>query len=118
MNTDEKGVLEVGDFSDGYHTFNELYQHRNLLFLSLARAYAGKAWWSWLHHDGSGFDEYFVVGLELPQGQITYHLPASMEPLMARTGIPKLDKAPEWDGHSPNDVLDRLTAWLDYRVSL
>ena len=43
----------VGDLSDGYHTFNELYRHRSMLFLSLClTSFRNKAWKSLSHEVG------------------------------------------------------------------
>ncbi|WP_436351294.1 hypothetical protein [Escherichia coli] len=39
----------MGEVSDGYHTFNELYAHRVRLFSSLMHAYAELSWWSRKH---------------------------------------------------------------------
>ena len=37
---------DMGEVSDGYHTFNELYAHRVRLFSTLMRAHPDKSWWS------------------------------------------------------------------------
>lgn len=101
----------VGQVSDGYHTFDDLYEHRCLLFLNLLQASGcNNAWVSKLHDDGTMFDGWFIAGLDTPNGQITYHLPMKMWELCGE--IKKVDKAPKWDGHSPNDVLERLRARL------
>jgi len=39
--------------SDGYHTFDELYEHRHWLFLSLMKMWPERAWASKLHADGT-----------------------------------------------------------------
>ena len=44
---------DPGEVSDGYHTFNELYEHRHALFLALMKAYPQWSWYSGKHHDGS-----------------------------------------------------------------
>ena len=41
-----------GSTSDGYHTFDELYYHRTVLFAVICNTYCDKAWKSWLHADG------------------------------------------------------------------
>ena len=100
-----------GNLSDGYHTFNELYDHRITLFVTLCRLFARReaapVWRSRLHADGGRYDGWFVLGLFTGKGhQITYHLPDERwsETDFAET----LDRAPEWDGHTPADVLARL----------
>jgi hypothetical protein len=37
---------DMGDVSDGYHTFNELYEHRHMLFLMLMYSRCQDAWYS------------------------------------------------------------------------
>jgi hypothetical protein len=103
-------MSDTGHISDGYHTFDELYDHRITLFVALARMFQKgefPVWRSKLHADGSSFDGWFVLGIFKEKGeQITYHLPLSRwgETDFAET----LHHAPEWDGHSPSDVLSRL----------
>jgi hypothetical protein len=95
--------------SDGYHTIAELYDHRCALFCALLRAAPIQAWRSWKHNDGSGFDGWFIAGLALPDGSVTYHLPARLWETL--TGIETLDNAPPWDGHTSADVVKRLEHW-------
>jgi hypothetical protein len=61
--------------SDGFHTFDELYDHRRALTAALCRAMGFSSWRSKQHHpDGDPmFDGYFIVGINLPTGTITYH---------------------------------------------
>lgn len=126
--------------SDGYHTMDELYEHRVSLWIKVCKFYVflnGLAprveketkislnkegqddpntvfvvrnipvWRSKLHSDGSAFEGWFILGIGKEKGeQITYHLPLSRwdETAFAET----LDNAPEWDNHTPIDVLERL----------
>jgi len=101
---------ETGQVSDGYHTFDELYDHRCLLFLALQSAFAAiDAWKSRKHSDGSAFEGWFIAGVFLPQGQISYHVPEKYWDLCK---APERETAPEWDGHTSADVLQRLADWL------
>jgi len=104
--------------SDGFHTFDELYEHRIILFIALCRKISEplpdsyseegiEVWRSRFHSDGSSYEGWFILGINKELGQqISYHLPLSKweETDFAET----LDKAPEWDGHTANDVLERL----------
>ena len=117
-------IPKAGKVSDGYHTFDELYDHRITLFIALCRFvqdadetandYGGqsrpnKIWRSKTHHDGTSWDGWFIMGIGKEKGeQISYHLPLSRwdETDFAET----LEKAPEWDGHTSNEVLERLKA--------
>ena len=102
---------EVGEVSDGYHTFNELYEHRIVLFIALAKHNPSLAWRSRMHHDGKGLEGWFIAGLNLPSGIVSYHLPDRTWPALA--GIQTLEHAPEWDGHTSTDVLKRLISWME-----
>jgi hypothetical protein len=98
--------------SDGYHTFEELYRHRNLLFLAMVAQNRDKAWLSRVHEDGTQFPGYFVMGIQLPTGTVTYHLPEELWELAARLKPEIRLRAPVWDGHTSEDVSLRLHKWL------
>jgi hypothetical protein len=98
--------------SDGYHTFGELYEHRTLLFVALMRARPELSWFAQRHSDGSAFPGFFIAGMRLPTGQITYHVEDRWLPLLRAQPIIELAVAPEWDGHTSSDVVRRLTDWL------
>ena len=101
-------VMDIGKQSDGYHTFDELYEHRHWLFLHLLSAtHPDRAWASKLHADGTSYDGWFVAGIELPSGKISYHLPNRLWSVIELLGI-ETDDPPEWDGHTSDDVLKRL----------
>ena len=102
---------DAGEVSDGHHTFNELYQHRHMLFIALMHCYPEISWRAPEHADGSVYNEWFIAGMHLPTGDISYHLPAWLWPMLDLSGIETMDKAPEWDGYTPNDVLERLWNW-------
>jgi hypothetical protein len=114
---------------DGYHTFNELYDHRITLYIALCKklqawvylpgernersdGYDKCVWRSKRHSDGElcfGTGTQYVLGIGREAGkQITYHIPIERwdESGFAET----LEVAPEWDGHTSADVLDRLKA--------
>lgn len=99
-----------GELSDGHHTFGELYDHRRALTAVLAAAAStgDDAWRSKAHHpDGDPmFDGYFIVGIQLPTGTITYHYKLKYWDDFA--AVPEIQHAPEWDGHTPDDVVSRL----------
>ncbi|UZV40793.1 hypothetical protein 12Stean4476_00031 [Erwinia phage Stean] len=99
-------VQEAGLFSDGYHTFNELYAHRVRLFSSLMHSYADRSWWSQQHHDGSTMDGWIIAGIDTPAGPATYHLPESEIPNLPAGTV--LERGKLWDGHNSDDVLERL----------
>lgn len=106
-------AVSSGEVSDGYHTFNELYRHRCLLFC-MALIGAAESFKSSKHSDGSEWEGWFIAGAKLPGGWITYHLPNSMWLLCP---APEVSAAPEWDGHTPNDVCDRMEQFLSLPIS-
>lgn len=101
--------------SDGHHTFGELYEHRFKLFMALCKMITRNpslkktlpVWKSKMHSDGSFFKGWFIMGIGKEKGkQITYHLPLAKwrKVPFAET----LKKGPEFDNHTPNEVLKRL----------
>jgi hypothetical protein len=126
------------DTSDGYHTFDELYEFRKLYNAALFNEWAtenpmakqarenhnndGFNWptvyfkpkydvhKSWRHHDGElAFGGgWFIVVAMLPTGQISNHYKEADWHLFK---VPQVEKAKyEYDGHTGQDVLDRLKA--------
>ena len=96
----------IGDMSDGYHTFNELYHHRAILFSVICNMFKDKAWKSLMHHDGKMYDGMFIVGIETPNGQATYHY--DVDPYWGLFNVKELENAPEWDGHTPDEAIERI----------
>lgn len=96
-----KSELNTGSISDGYHTFDELYYHRMILFAIICNTYGGKAWKSLKHADGTMYDDYFIVGVTTPEGDYTYHYHKDHWDMFA---VKEIDFAPEWDGHKPSDI--------------
>jgi NTP pyrophosphatase (non-canonical NTP hydrolase) len=102
--------VDFSHISDGYHTFDDLYRHRYALFGALCTCYKRESWKSKLHSDGTSFPGYFIAGITLPTGPVTYHIPAKL--YNEFPAIP-VDRAPDWDGHNAYDVLDRLMLLWD-----
>ena len=98
----------IGEFSDGYHTFDELYHHRAILFSVICNTYPELAWKSKQHHDPAQpmYDGMFIVGIQTPEGQATYHY--DVEPYWDMFRVKELETAPEWDGHTPDEAIHRI----------
>lgn len=96
-------IQDIGEFSDGYHSFNDLYEQRLYLSAALFNTFKEKAWKSTRHSDGKPcFDgEYFIVGIDTPEGPYTYHYEMAHWALF---DVAILNCAPEWDGHTDKDV--------------
>ena len=98
----------VGSLSDGYHTFDELYHHRAVLFSMICHQNKELAWKSKLHSDGTMFDDMFIVGINSPYGQITYHYDLPYWDLFK---VKELERAQKWDNSTPIDCINRLLRW-------
>ncbi|HEL1905471.1 WDGH domain-containing protein [Streptococcus suis] len=110
MNKRQKKKRLKGDISDGSHTFNELYYHRMVLFLVIMKYNKRLSWKSKKHYDGTMYDDYFIVGINTPKGQFTYHYHIDYWGMF--DGIQEIPNAPKWDGHKPDDVT-RLFSLVD-----
>lgn len=114
--------------TDTFHSFDDLYRHRYVLFVSLCRTVYLKylfdaatmrgempdhVWISKQHADGTMFDDSFIVGMNLEDiGQVSYHLPLSeWQRVASLMPMAIVKNAPEWDGHTPDDVVARLEEW-------
>lgn len=95
-----------GGTSDGYHTFDELYEHRMYLFAVICNQNSDKAWKSLKHHDGTMYDEYFIVGVTTDEGDYTYHYHMDN---WEHFKVKEIEFAPEWDGHVPSDITRLLS---------
>ena len=105
---DGEDAIDKGDISDGFHTFNELYAHRVRLFSTLMRAFSRDAWWSFCHSDGERWEGWILAGIDTPAGPVTYHLPETEIPHLPEGT--EIEFGKEWDGHTANDVLERLVS--------
>lgn len=104
------------EISDGFHTMNELYDHRRALTAALfnqlnviyklynnVRVFKARK-----HFDGTMFDGYFIVVACFDNGknQISYHYDLKY---WDDFKIEALDSSPfEYDGHTSKDVIERL----------
>lgn len=112
----EEPIEDKGNISDGYHTFNELYEYRLLynasMFNELAKQGLYDVHKSKKHSDGTipfGDENWFIVQAELPTGQISNHYEMKDWDLFQ---VPVKEKANLYDGHTPQDVAKRLRMFL------
>lgn len=101
---------------DGYHTFEELYDHRITLYIALCKQISRETGWGYVwrskrHSDGElcfVTGTQFVMGIGKEKGkQVTYHIPIERWDEVD-SQVQTLDRAPEYDGHTSDDVLERL----------
>lgn len=122
LNNNE-GERLTAQLSDGYHTFDELYQFRMMYNTALFNSWMEQPVMnkentemiplynvhkSWKHYDGELCfgGGWFIVSAMLPTGLISNHYKAEHWDLFK---IPEVEKALfEFDGHTPQDVLERL----------
>lgn len=99
---------DIGDFSDGYHTFNDLYTQRAVLFATIVNQNLDKAWKSRRHEDGKQCfgGGWFIVGVDTPKGSYTYHYEEKYWSIFKCVELPV---AKHWDGHTDKDVWRLLT---------
>ena len=100
-------VSDIGEVSDGFHTFNGLYEQRMILFAALVKAYKDKAWKSYRHEDGEYCfgGGWFIVGIDTPEGSYTYHYENKYWDMFDCVDLPR---AKHWDGHTEADAETRL----------
>lgn len=108
-----------GHISDGYHTFDELYHHRTILFASLinilSKCYPERSWKSWKHSDGTMYDGMFIAGIHTKEGQVTYHCESRYWPMFL---CQERDFSPKFDGHTPQIAVNRLQTQFTYEYNL
>ncbi|HFU4500922.1 TPA: hypothetical protein ACGPA6_000990 [Streptococcus suis] len=106
INEEIAALADKGAIFDGFHTFEELYYHRMVLFSVICNTYPDRAWKSKLHHDGSMYAGFFVVGMQTPEGQYSYHYKLDYWDWF---GVKEVALAPQWDGHQASDVVRLLS---------
>lgn len=95
----------IGDLSDGYHTFNQLYHQRIILFAALVRLNRDHAWKSRRHEDGALCfgGGWFIVGIDTPESG---HYEDKYFELF---DCAELTTGKAWDGHTEKDVTRLLS---------
>lgn len=99
---------DIGDLSDGSHTFRQLYYQRMMLFAALVKQNRDKAWKSLRHEDGELCfgGGWFIVGIDTPEGSYTYYYEDNYFSLF---DCVELEKGKHWDGHTEKDVTRLLS---------
>jgi hypothetical protein len=105
----------TGETSDGYHTFNELYEYRKVYNAALFNEWAQTGKYgvhkSWNHSDGQPAfgGGWFIVVAKLPTGQISNHYKAEDWEMFE---IDERYLPDEYDGHTPQVALQRMIDFL------
>lgn len=101
-----------GNFSDGYHTFDELYEFRKVYNAALFNEWANDKKYnvhkSMRHYTGEECfgGGWFIVVAQLPTGQISNHYEMHDWDLFKVPYVPTA--LFPFDGHTPQDVIERL----------
>ena len=98
------------DTSDGYHTFNELYHHRALLFSVIVHDHRDMCWKSKMHDDRTMYDGMFIVGIDTPWGQASYHYDMEYWDMF---DCKALERAPKYDGYTPDESVARIARLVE-----
>lgn len=109
----EVPVQDTNIVSDGYHTFGELYEHRMVLYMALVAHHPAWAFKTRQDHEGNTIEGWFILGMNTPFGQVSYHLP---DRFWDEVDVREVDRNRRYDGHKGNDVLERIRAITD-RIS-
>lgn len=105
---------DIQNISDGYHTFKELYQFRMLYNALLVNVLSERITYKTLRHDNGELcfgGDYFLVVIMLPTGkEIRNHYHISDWSCFQ---IREEYQAIGWDGHTSDDVLNRMREVLN-----
>lgn len=96
-------VNDIGDVSDGFHTFNQLYHQRAMLFAALVNQNRDISWKTRKHEDGEPCfgGGWFLVTIDTPEGAYGYHYEDKYWDMFH---CKELEKAKHWDGYTEEDV--------------
>lgn len=97
------GVNDIDDVSDGFHTFNDLYFQRMILFAVIVSQNKEHAWKSYKHEDGTLCfgGGWFIVGISTPKGDFTYHYKNEYYDYF---DCKELEVGKKWDGHTEYNI--------------
>ena len=101
-------VKDIGEVSDGFHTFNQLYYQRMMLFAVIVKQNKERAWKSLRHEDGELCfgGGWFIVGIDTQEGSYTYHYENKDWDAF---DCVELERGKHWDGHTEKDVTRLLS---------
>ena len=105
-------VDEVGEVSDGFHTFNQLYHQRAMLFAALVNLNRDISWKTRKHEDGKLCfgGGWFLVTIDTPDGAYGYHYEDKYWDIFH---CKELERAKHWDGYTEEDVGRLMSLYED-----
>ena len=105
----------VKKVSDGYHTYEEYTEARNAWCINYLTERPDISWKSLRHYDEendsiSNFNDDFVAGINTPKGPVAQHIKMKYWDLLK---APEIDHAPEYDGYTTAESIERINSLLD-----
>lgn len=91
------------------------YTARNGCIAAATLCAEGLGMHCWIAPDTDEPDEWIVVGIELPSGQVTWHLPAGYRRPLEVTCYD--EKPSRWDGHTTEQKYERIAAFLSAQTA-
>lgn len=115
------GGLSVKATSDGYHTFGDYTEMRNVYFVALLNVYSAISWRSLKHYDEvndpiANFNGCFICGINTPEGPVAQHL--KMKFWEELEGVPILPNAPKYDGYTDEEIKTRIRSLSKHKGEL
>ena len=110
----------VKDVSDKYHTFKNYTDFRNAWCMGVLMERPDIAWKSLRHYDEindpiSDFNGDFIAGINTPKGPVAQHMKLEHWDSL---NIPELDHAPEYDGYTMDDSIERIKSLYENDSSI
>ena len=108
---DHEHEIDTDLISDTWHTFKELYTHRNILYIKLCKELSMKKdFWVFKtkeHDDESIMEGYLILGVKLPDNSyISYHM--NIENWALCDFAQEIEKSPIKGKYTSNDALTNL----------
>ena len=105
--------------SDGYHTFGDYTEMRNVYFVALCNVYSDIAWKSLKHYDEendpiANFNGCFICGIDTPEGTVAQHLKMKF---WEELDVPIRDNAPKYDGYTDEEIKRRIRSLRNKKVN-
>ena len=94
---------------------NDLVEYRAALLLKVAQDHLLKTWISPFQYDGTKVDGHFIIGINIPSGLITFHVPTEYWDLAVQLPLRVLEKAIRAEDLSHADRMKRLLQWISYQ---
>lgn len=109
----------IGEISDGYHTFDELYDYRMIYNALLINSYASQCLYN-CHKSKRHFTKeecfgggWFIVTMNLPSGQVSNHYEMKYWDYFH---CEEREFADEWDGHTPQEAYKRMIDFAKFFI--